>query len=120
MELIEKPQSSIALLRNIGPRVAALRHRAGLSQVELSRRARVRQQSISKLEQCEYQPIPALDVLLNLARAFSVTPEQLLFNVVPPPTTPEEKQLMLAWRVAPPALQNKVMFLLWPSNPTAQ
>ena len=114
MEPTARAYTSAALLRNIGPRIAHLRYRSGLSQAELSERAKVRQQSISKLEQCEYQPIPALDVLLSLARVFRIAPEQLLFNVVPPPQNPEEKKLLEAWRIAPPAIQTKVMFLLWP------
>lgn len=76
MKPTARAYTSAALLRNIGPRLAHLRYRSGLSQAELSERAKVRQQSISKLEQCDYQPIPALDVLLSLARVFRIAPEQ--------------------------------------------
>lgn len=119
MEHIETPKNSITLLRNVGPRLSRLRQMAGLSQADLSRRAKVRQQSISKLEQCEYQPIPAVDVLLNLARVFRIAPEQLLFNVVPSAQTPDERKLLEAWRMATPVVKTKVMFMLWP-NPTAE
>lgn len=108
------PHTSEALLRNLGPRLQYLRGIAGLSQAELSARARVRQQSISKLEQCEYQPIPALDVLLSLARAFRIAPEQLLFNAVPPPTNPEERKLLEGWRLASPAAVRVFLRLILP------
>jgi len=55
--------------RLIGRKIAALRAAAGMTQAELARRLRTKQQVISRLEQSRGKP--SLRTLENIARIFS-------------------------------------------------
>jgi DNA-binding XRE family transcriptional regulator len=73
-EFIRTPAQRLAFERAlarrlIGRKIAALRAAAGMTQAELARRLRTKQQVISRLEQARYRP--SLRTLENIARIFS-------------------------------------------------
>lgn len=73
-EFIKTPAQRLALERAltrllIGHKVAALRTAAGMTQAELARRLRTKQQVVSRLEQAKYRP--SLRTLEKIARVFS-------------------------------------------------
>ncbi len=73
-EFIRTPAQRIAFERAlarrlVGRKIADLRAASGMTQAELARRLRTRQQAISRLEQAKYNP--SLRTLENIARIFS-------------------------------------------------
>lgn len=73
-EFIRTPAQRLAFERAlarllIGHKIADLRASAGMTQAELARRLRTKQQVISRLEQAKYKP--SLRTLENIARIFS-------------------------------------------------
>jgi DNA-binding XRE family transcriptional regulator len=73
-EFIRTPAQRLAFervlaRRLIGYKIAELRAAAGMTQAELARRLRTRQQVVSRLEQARYKP--SLRTLEKIARIFS-------------------------------------------------
>ncbi len=60
----------------IGPRIAALRRRAGMSQAELAQQLRCSASAVGMYEQGRREP--ASDVLVRLSEIFGVTTDYLL------------------------------------------
>lgn len=71
----------------LGPRIAALRRAAGLSQGELARRLQVSASTVGMYEQGRREP--SAEILVALARTFGVTVDYLLTGQ--PSATEEEK-----------------------------
>lgn len=73
----------------LGPRIASLRRRAGLSQSELAARLKVSPSAVGMYEQGRREP--SVDTLVDMAREFGVSTDYLLKGI---PTTPPEGALL--------------------------
>ena len=73
----------------LGPRIASLRRRAGLSQAELAARLKVSPSAVGMYEQGRREP--SVNTLLDLSREFGVSTDYLLKGT---PTTPPESALL--------------------------
>jgi transcriptional regulator with XRE-family HTH domain len=107
--------TSSQILIDAGKRITNRREAAGLSQVELSLRTRIPQQSISKAETAFHKKLPPLDRLFKIGEFFRLSPETMLFGTEPIPE--DMTKLMKAWQKAPHETKMKIMLLLWPQEP---
>lgn len=73
----------------MGPRIAALRREAGLSQAELARRIQVSPSAMGMYEQGRREP--SGEILVAMARALDVSTDYLLTGI--PKSPPEEDAL---------------------------
>jgi transcriptional regulator with XRE-family HTH domain len=71
-------------VQDLGPRLQALRARAGLSQRALAKRSCLGLVTIVKLEQ-DKRPAPRLTTFVRLARGLGLTLNALLNELFPPP-----------------------------------
>ena len=69
------------LLRIVASRIRALRKAAAFSQEELSERADISPQYLSRLE--NGRQVPSMSIIVDLARALGTTPSELLAEAEP-------------------------------------
>ena len=69
----------------LGPRIAALRKNAGMSQAQLAKKLQISPSAVGMYEQGRREP--SVDTLVALARVFGITTDFLLTGS---PTSPEE------------------------------
>ncbi len=75
----------------LGPRIAALRRKAGLSQAQLAQRLRISPSAMGMYEQGRREP--SMETLVALAREFGVSTDFLLTGTHPDPDRLEEVML---------------------------
>ena len=86
-------------------RIRDLRIAQGMQQADLARELKVSRVSISRYETGERDP--DLATILRLCDIFGCTTDYLLGRspVASPELSPEEEDLLLAWRAAPPEIR---------------
>ena len=96
----------------IGERVRQHRKLAGLTQMALSKRAGIRQSSLSEIERGETHSLRG-DTLIQLARALQISPDYLRTGRGDPAAlsaaTEDESQLLAIFRSVPASAQAAIM-----------
>lgn len=82
----------------LGPRIAALRREAGMSQAELARRLQISPSAVGMYEQGRREP--SVDTLVAMAEAFGVTTDFLLTGKAASPTEEDKLVQMLSGSLA--------------------
>lgn len=82
----------------LGPRIAALRREAGMSQAELARRLQISPSAVGMYEQGRREP--SVDTLIAMAEAFGVTTDFLLTGKAATPTEEDKLVKMLSGSLA--------------------
>jgi len=98
---------------DFGKRLRAMRKAAGLTQVELAKRANITQGAISDLERGESKASHS-DTLVALAKVLECNPEWLSTGRGSPvpelrPNTPEAAELVAIYNVLPEPLRNTLL-----------
>lgn len=82
----------------LGPRIAALRRQAGMSQAELASRLKISSSAVGMYEQGRREP--SVDLLLDMAEIFGVSMDVLLRGQGQDPQAQSGFEAMLRERVA--------------------
>lgn len=101
-------QSKGEVIRLLGPRIAALRKEAGLSQTELAQRLKISPSAVGMYEQGRREP--SSQTLVAMAKCFGVSTDFLLTGQAQSQTEGDALQQMLLSRItsADRRLENRV------------
>ena len=101
-------QSKGEVIRLLGPRIAALRKEAGLSQTELAQRLKISPSAVGMYEQGRREP--SAQTLVAMAKCFGVSTDFLLTGQAQSQTEGDALQQMLLSRItsADRRLENRV------------